>query len=181
MKPHRIRMTHNLLLNYGLYRKMEIYVSYWELHPSLASSALVPHISFIISFFSEGQESWSDSVKWFWLRLSHETSVKTWSEATVIWRPAWALEDLLPRWFSHMVGVKRPQLLTNCWPEAFIPPHMNFSVSWLGHPSNMQLTSSRVSDPRETTRRKPWQLLWPGFRSHALTSIIFVQSESHRK
>lgn len=29
MKPHRIRMTHNLLLNYGLYRKMEIYVSMW--------------------------------------------------------------------------------------------------------------------------------------------------------
>ena len=27
MKPHRIRMTHNLLLNYRLYRKMEIYVS----------------------------------------------------------------------------------------------------------------------------------------------------------
>jgi len=28
MKPHRIRMTHNLLLNYGLYRKMEIYRPY---------------------------------------------------------------------------------------------------------------------------------------------------------
>lgn len=27
MKPHRIRMTHNLLLNYGLYRKMEVFVS----------------------------------------------------------------------------------------------------------------------------------------------------------
>ena len=27
MKPHRMRMTHSLLLNYGLYRKMEIYVS----------------------------------------------------------------------------------------------------------------------------------------------------------
>ena len=25
MKPHRIRMTHNLLLNYGLYQHMEIY------------------------------------------------------------------------------------------------------------------------------------------------------------
>jgi len=25
MKPHRIRMTHNLLLNYGLYQKMQIY------------------------------------------------------------------------------------------------------------------------------------------------------------
>lgn len=24
MKPHRMRMTHNLLLNYGLYKKMEI-------------------------------------------------------------------------------------------------------------------------------------------------------------
>jgi histone deacetylase 1/2 len=26
MKPHRIRMAHNLILNYGLYRKMEVYV-----------------------------------------------------------------------------------------------------------------------------------------------------------
>lgn len=25
MKPHRIRMTHNLLLNYGLYRKMSVF------------------------------------------------------------------------------------------------------------------------------------------------------------
>lgn len=31
MKPHRIRMTHNLLLNYGLYRKMEIYVCFIKL------------------------------------------------------------------------------------------------------------------------------------------------------
>lgn len=27
MKPHRIRMAHNLVLNYGLYKKMEIFVS----------------------------------------------------------------------------------------------------------------------------------------------------------
>ncbi|VDN88449.1 unnamed protein product [Brugia pahangi] len=25
MKPHRIRMAHNLILNYGLYRRMEVY------------------------------------------------------------------------------------------------------------------------------------------------------------
>jgi acetoin utilization deacetylase AcuC-like enzyme len=25
MKPHRIRMTHNLLLNYGVYKHMDIY------------------------------------------------------------------------------------------------------------------------------------------------------------
>ena len=34
MKPHRIRMTHNLLLNYGLYRKMEIYVSIFFQRPN---------------------------------------------------------------------------------------------------------------------------------------------------
>lgn len=28
MKPHRIRMTHNLLLNYGMYRKLEVYRPY---------------------------------------------------------------------------------------------------------------------------------------------------------
>lgn len=27
MKPHRIRMTHSLLVNYGLYKKMFVYVS----------------------------------------------------------------------------------------------------------------------------------------------------------
>lgn len=27
MKPHRIRMAHALIMNYGLYKKMEIYVS----------------------------------------------------------------------------------------------------------------------------------------------------------
>lgn len=27
MKPHRIRMAHSLVMNYSLYRKMEIYVS----------------------------------------------------------------------------------------------------------------------------------------------------------
>ena len=27
MKPHRMRMAHSLILNYGLYKKMEIYVS----------------------------------------------------------------------------------------------------------------------------------------------------------
>jgi histone deacetylase 1/2 len=27
MKPHRIRLTHSLIMNYGVYQKMEIYVS----------------------------------------------------------------------------------------------------------------------------------------------------------
>lgn len=33
MKPHRIRMAHSLIMNYGLYRKMEIYVSVGEGFP----------------------------------------------------------------------------------------------------------------------------------------------------
>lgn len=28
MRPHRIRMCHGLVMNYGLYKKMEIYVSF---------------------------------------------------------------------------------------------------------------------------------------------------------
>ena len=33
MKPHRIRMTHSLVMNYGLYKKMEIYVSIFLIFP----------------------------------------------------------------------------------------------------------------------------------------------------
>ena len=33
MKPHRVRMTHNLVVNYGLYRKMEVF------RPRLVSSS----------------------------------------------------------------------------------------------------------------------------------------------
>ncbi len=40
MKPHRIRMTHNLLLNYGLYRKMEIYVRTHTLSGSIVCEVL---------------------------------------------------------------------------------------------------------------------------------------------
>ena len=29
MKPHRLCMTHHLVLSYDLHKKMEIYVSYW--------------------------------------------------------------------------------------------------------------------------------------------------------
>lgn len=32
MKPHRIRMAHTLIMNYGLYKKMEIYVRLFHCH-----------------------------------------------------------------------------------------------------------------------------------------------------
>ena len=37
MKPHRIRMAHSLIMNYGLYKKMEIYV---RLFPCIISTYL---------------------------------------------------------------------------------------------------------------------------------------------
>ena len=36
MKPHRARMTHNLVVNYGLYRKMDIF------RPKLISGSVDP-------------------------------------------------------------------------------------------------------------------------------------------
>ena len=44
MKPHRIRMAHNLILNYGLYRKMEIYVrcACWHGYADHRASCSVP-------------------------------------------------------------------------------------------------------------------------------------------
>jgi hypothetical protein len=40
MKPHRIRMAHSLIMNYGLYSKMEIYVCYFA--PTFAPTVSVP-------------------------------------------------------------------------------------------------------------------------------------------
>jgi histone deacetylase 1/2 len=33
MKPHRIRLAHSLIMNYGIYKKMEIYVSLLAISP----------------------------------------------------------------------------------------------------------------------------------------------------
>lgn len=37
MKPHRIRMAHSLIMNYELYKKMEIYVRFETLNCELYS------------------------------------------------------------------------------------------------------------------------------------------------
>lgn len=53
MKPHRVRMTHNLILNYGLYKKMYIYVCY----PIIVSISNLAHdqlqFSYLILFDSK--------------------------------------------------------------------------------------------------------------------------------
>jgi acetoin utilization deacetylase AcuC-like enzyme len=44
MKPHRIRLAHSLIMNYGVYQKMEIYVSRRILHQREASRSSPLHI-----------------------------------------------------------------------------------------------------------------------------------------
>ena len=38
MKPHRIKMAHNLILNYGLDKKMDVLVSDSDAHPCPAET-----------------------------------------------------------------------------------------------------------------------------------------------
>lgn len=46
MKPHRIRMAHSLIMNYGLYKKMEIYVSRKSCRRSLQFHPIPPSCPF---------------------------------------------------------------------------------------------------------------------------------------
>lgn len=43
MKPHRLKLAHHLVLGYGLYRKMEVYVSTVQLWCSLVGFQRQPH------------------------------------------------------------------------------------------------------------------------------------------
>ena len=45
MKPHRIRMAHALIMNYGLYKQMEIYVGLHLRRPSVATASLTRAVS----------------------------------------------------------------------------------------------------------------------------------------
>lgn len=42
MKPHRIRMAHSLIMNYGLYKKMEIYVSLYPIVSNVLLTSVGP-------------------------------------------------------------------------------------------------------------------------------------------
>lgn len=45
MKPHRIRLAHSLIMNYGVYQKMEIYVSQQLFQLVLFRCLLVLHLA----------------------------------------------------------------------------------------------------------------------------------------
>ena len=56
MKPHRVRMTHNLVVNYGLYRQMEVF------RPKPVSAALMTRFH-SDEFLGTGKRSYGEICK----------------------------------------------------------------------------------------------------------------------
>ncbi|KAK6490121.1 histone deacetylase 2-like [Huso huso] len=65
MKPHRIRMTHNLLLNYGLYRKMEIYRPHKATVEEMTKYHSDDYVKFLRSIRSENMSEYSKQMQRF--------------------------------------------------------------------------------------------------------------------
>uniref|UniRef100_UPI00358E380C histone deacetylase 2-like n=1 Tax=Myxine glutinosa TaxID=7769 RepID=UPI00358E380C len=65
MKPHRIRMTHNLLLNYGLYRKMEIYRPHKALAEEMTKYHSDDYIKFLRSIRPDNMSEYSKQMQRF--------------------------------------------------------------------------------------------------------------------
>lgn len=65
MKPHRIRMTHNLLLNYGLYRKMEIYRPHKATQDEMTKFHSDEYIRFLRSIRPDNMNEYSKQMQRF--------------------------------------------------------------------------------------------------------------------
>uniref|UniRef100_A0A8C7FKN6 histone deacetylase n=1 Tax=Oncorhynchus kisutch TaxID=8019 RepID=A0A8C7FKN6_ONCKI len=65
MKPHRIRMTHNLLLNYGLYRKMEIYRPHKATAEEITKYHSDDYIQFLQSIRPDNMSEYSKQMQRF--------------------------------------------------------------------------------------------------------------------
>uniref|UniRef100_A0A4W5NCV6 Histone deacetylase 2 n=1 Tax=Hucho hucho TaxID=62062 RepID=A0A4W5NCV6_9TELE len=65
MKPHRIRMTHNLLLNYGLYRKMEIYRPHKATAEEITKYHSDDYIQFLRSIRPDNMSEYSKQMQRF--------------------------------------------------------------------------------------------------------------------
>uniref|UniRef100_A0A8D2GC81 Histone deacetylase 1 n=1 Tax=Theropithecus gelada TaxID=9565 RepID=A0A8D2GC81_THEGE len=65
VKPHRIRMTHNLLLNYGLYRKMEIHRPHKANAEEMTCSHSDDYIKFLHSTRPDNMSEYSKQMQRF--------------------------------------------------------------------------------------------------------------------
>ncbi|CAI9742355.1 probable histone deacetylase 1-B [Octopus vulgaris] len=65
MKPHRIRMTHNLILNYGLYRKMEIYRPHKAIQEEMTKFHSDDYIKFLRSIRPDNMSEYNKQMQRF--------------------------------------------------------------------------------------------------------------------
>ena len=65
MKPHRIKMTHNLLLNYGLYRKMEIYRPHKAISSEMTRYHSDDYINFLENIRPDNQQDYQKEMMRF--------------------------------------------------------------------------------------------------------------------
>lgn len=65
MKPHRIRMAHNLILNYGLYRRMEIYRPHKALQEEMTKYHSDDYIKFLRSIRPDNVQEYNKQMQRF--------------------------------------------------------------------------------------------------------------------
>lgn len=65
MKPHRIRMAHNLILNYGLYRKMEIYRPHKAMAEEMTKYHSDDYIKFLRSIRPDNVQEYNKQMQRF--------------------------------------------------------------------------------------------------------------------
>lgn len=65
MKPHRLALTHNLVLNYGLYKKMEVYRPYRACVEDMTMFHTPDYIDFLQKVSVDTQKSNADSLRRF--------------------------------------------------------------------------------------------------------------------
>lgn len=65
MKPHRIRMAHNLILNYGLYRRMEIYRPHKALQEEMTKYHSDDYIKFLRSIRPDNIQEYNKQMQRF--------------------------------------------------------------------------------------------------------------------
>ena len=65
MKPHRIRMTHNLILNYGLYRKMDVFRPHPASDTDMARFHADEYVDFLKNVTPDNQGEYAKKMKRF--------------------------------------------------------------------------------------------------------------------
>jgi histone deacetylase 1/2 len=65
MKPIRIKMAHQLIVNYGLYRKMEVYEPHWATVNELTNFHSKDYIDYIESISKDSQPPSQNQCNYF--------------------------------------------------------------------------------------------------------------------